>query len=446
MARCGEHAIVIGASMGGLLAARALAEHYDRVTIIERDELPEAPEPRKGVPQGRHVHALFARGREGLEQLFPGLTEELVAEGAVRGDAVADVIWFNYGCSLRNAPSALVGLAMSRPLLENTVCRRMLRLPNICLRQRSDVEEPVIDRDQGRVVGLRMRSRDGAGRVETMTADLVVDATGRGSRCAAWLTALGYVAPREEKIEVGLGYMTRLYRRRPEQLNGKVGAAFVACRPDWRTGFIAAQEGERWIVSLGGYLGDHPPADEEGFLEFARSLQRPDIFHVIREAEKLSPLMPYRFGTNLRRHYAELDRFPQGFLVYGDALCSFNPVYGQGMTVAIMESLALRQCLAAGIDDIARRFFRAADRLIDIPWKIAVGSDLQHPGVQGKRPAQLRFFNWYIAQLFWAAQTDAVLATRFLEVLNLTRQPASLLEPRMALRVWRGNRQRARDR
>jgi hypothetical protein len=148
--------------------------------------------------------------------------------------------------------------------------------------------------------------------------------------------------------------MTRLYRRQPEQLNGKLGAVFAACRPDWRAGFIAAQEGERWIVSLSGYLGDHPPADEQGFLEFARSLQRPDIFQVIREAERLSPLMPYRFGTNLRRHYAELDRFPQGFLVHGDALCSFNPIYGQGMTVAIMESLALRQCLAAGTDDIAR--------------------------------------------------------------------------------------------
>jgi hypothetical protein len=176
--------------------------------------------------------------------------------------------------------------------------------------------------------------------------------------------ALGYAAPREEKIEVGLGYMAR--RRRPEQLNGKLGTLFASCRPDWQGGVIAAQEGERWIVSLSGYLGDHPPADEEGFLEFARSLQRPDIFQVIREAEKLSPLMPYRFGTNLRRHFAELSRFPQGFLVYGDALCSFNPVYGQGMTVAIMESLALRQCLAAGTDDIARRFFRAADRLIDI--------------------------------------------------------------------------------
>jgi 2-polyprenyl-6-methoxyphenol hydroxylase-like FAD-dependent oxidoreductase len=334
---------------------------------------------------------------------------------------------------------------MTRPLLENVVRRRLLRLPNIYLRQRSDVEEPVFDRDQGRVAGVRVRSRDRADGAKAMTADIVVDASGRGSRSAAWLGALGYAAPRSEKIEIGVGYMTRFYRRRPGQLNGKLGAAFAACRPDWRFGFIAAQEGERSILTLGGYLGDCPPADEEGFLEFARSLQRPDIFHVIQEAEKLSPLVPYRFGTNLRRHYAELDRFPPGFLVYGDALCSFNPVYGQGMTVAILESLALRQCLAAGADGIARRFFRAAGRLIDIPWKIAVGSDLQHPGVPGKRSAQLCFFNWYVARLFSAAQTDAVLATRFLEVLNLIRQPAALLEPRMALRVWRGKSQRARD-
>ncbi|MDQ6703702.1 MAG: monooxygenase [Pseudomonadota bacterium] len=431
--------------MGGLLAARAVAEHYDRVTVIERDELPEAPEPRKGVPQGRHTHALLARGREGLELLFPGLTEELVEEGAVPADISANVIWFNHGCCLCNAPSALVGLAMSRPFLENSVRRRLLRLPNICLRQRVDVEEPLFDRDQGRVAGVRMRAQNGADGVQAMTADLVVDATGRGSHCAAWLSALGYAAPREEKIDVGVGSVTRLYRRRSEHLKGKLGAVFAACRPDWRAGVIVAQEGERWTVTLSGYLGDHPPADEEGFLEFARSLQRPDIFQVIREAEKLSPLMPYRFGTNLRRHYAELDRFPQGFLVYGDALCSFNPVYGQGMTVAIMESLALCQCLAAGTDDIARRFFRAADRLIDIPWQIAVGSDLQHPGVQGNRPARLRFFNWYIAQLFRAAQTDVVLTTRFLEMLNLIRQPAALLEPRTALRVWSGNRRLARD-
>ena len=142
------------------------------------------------------------------------------------------------------------------------------------------------------------------------------------------------------------------------------------------------------------------------------------------------------------RHYAELSRFPQGLLVYGDALCSFNPIYGQGMTIAVMESFALRQCLAAGTDDIARRFFRAAAALIDTPWQIAVSSDLQHPGVEGKRPVQLRLFNWYITRLFRAAQSDIVLTTRFLEMLNLMPQPAALLEPGTALRVWRGNRRR----
>ena len=442
MVHRGGGAIVIGASMGGLLAARALAEHYDRVTIIERDELPESPEPRKCVPQGRHPHALHARGREGLEQLFPGLTDELVAEGALRADGAADFIWFNRGFYLCDAPSGLVGFLMSRPLLENGVRRHLLRLPNICLRQRSEVEEFVFDPTRGRVAGVHVRSRDSADGVQTMTANLVVDATGRRSRCAVWLNALGYAAPREEKIEVGFGYTTRLYRRQPEQLNGKLGAIFGACLPNWRGGAIVAQEGDRWIVSLGGYLGDYAPTNEEGFLEFAKSLQRPDIYRVIRKAEKLSPLMPYRFGTNLRRHYAELSRFPQGLLVYGDALCSFNPIYGQGMTIAVMESFALRQCLAAGTDDIARRFFRAAAALIDTPWQITVSSDLQHPGVEGKRPVQLRLFNWYITRLFRAAQTDIVLTTRFLEMLNLIRQPAALLEPGTALRVWRGNRRR----
>jgi 2-polyprenyl-6-methoxyphenol hydroxylase-like FAD-dependent oxidoreductase len=350
------HAIVIGASMGGLLAARAVAEHYGGVTIIERDALPEASQPRRGVPQVRHPHALHARGREGLEHLFPGLTDELVAEGALGGDAAADFVWFNYGCNLCDAPSGLVGFLMSRPLLENGVRRKLLRLPNICLRQCSEAKELVFDHSQGRVAGVRVRPLRGTDSAETMNGDLVIDATGRGSRCAAWLNALGYIAPREEKIGIGFGYTTRLYRRHPKHLNGKLGAIFGASHPDWRDGAIVAQEGGRWIVSLGGYLGDYAPTHEEGFLEFARSLPRLEIYQVIREAETLSPLMPYLFGTNLRRHYAELDRFPQGFLVYGDALCSFNPVYGQGMTVAIMESFALRQCLAAGTDDIARRF------------------------------------------------------------------------------------------
>jgi 2-polyprenyl-6-methoxyphenol hydroxylase-like FAD-dependent oxidoreductase len=213
MAHRGGHAIVIGASIGGLLAARAVAEHFYRVTIVERDELPEVPEPRKGVPQGQHTHALHARGREGLEQLFPGLTEELLAEGAVRGDGSADFIWYSHGSCLCNAPSGLIGLLMSRPLLENGVRRQLLRLPNICLRQRCEVGALIFDHGGCRVAGVCVRSRDRAEGVETMAADLVVDATGRGSRCAMWLNGFGYPAPREEKFEVGFGYTTGAIER-----------------------------------------------------------------------------------------------------------------------------------------------------------------------------------------------------------------------------------------
>jgi len=237
--------------------------------------------------------------------------------------------------------------------------------------------------------------------------------------------------------------MTRLYRRRPEHLNAKQAVLLGACHRDLRFGVILAQEHDRWIVTLGGYFGDYAPSDDTGYIEFARSLQKPEIFEVIRDAEPLTPPTPYRFTANLRRHYEELSRFPESFLVFGDALCSFNPIYGQGMTVACMEALALRQCLAAGSQGIARRFFRAARPLIDIPWQIAVGSDLQHPEVEGKRPAQVRFVNWYLEKLFRAAQHDGRLATSFLEVANLLKQPTSLMDPKVAFLVWKGNHARA---
>ena len=281
MARLGRRAIVIGAGMGGLLASRALADHYDEVTIIERDTIPEADEPRKCIPQGRHTHGLLARGREVLEQLFPGFTGEMVAQGAVSGDILDRVLWFNQGCYLCNAPSKLVGLAISRPMLEGGVRRRLLQFPNVRLRERCEALEVVVDRDQARVAGVRIQSRVGHG-AEMMSADLVVDASGRGSRSPAWLAALGYAKPREESIKVDIGYMTRQYRRLPQHLHGKNGVLIGACPPNWRFGAILVQEGGRWIVSLGGYLGDQIPADEVGFIEFARSLQEPEIFDVVR--------------------------------------------------------------------------------------------------------------------------------------------------------------------
>jgi 2-polyprenyl-6-methoxyphenol hydroxylase-like FAD-dependent oxidoreductase len=443
MAHLGKQAIVIGASMGGLLAARALADYYDEVTVLERDVLPQTYEPRKGVPQGRHTHGLLARGREILEQWFPGFTDEMIAQGTLTGDLVDDGLWFNHGCYLRNVPSKLTGLGLSRPMLEGGVKRRLMQTPNVRVREQCDVLEPVVNREN-RICGVRVRDRSDSNATEIIGADLVVDACGRGSPSPGWLATLGYSKPREEQIKINLGYMSRLYRRLPEHLEDHLhGKRFVisgACEPDWRFGALMGQEDDRWIVTLGGYLGDQVPTTDSGFLEFAQSLQKQEIFNVINNAEPLNSPTPYVFNASVRRHYEELSRFPEGFLVYGDALCSFNPVFGQGMTVACMQSLALRDCLEKGREDVAKRFFRAASRLIDIPWQIAVGSDLQNSRVEGRRTMQVRFINWYIAKFFRAAQHDGVLATKFLEVANLTEQPASLMSPSIALLVWKGNR------
>src|ERR1051325_3090714 len=375
MERLGKQAIVIGASIGGLLAARVLAYFYDAVTVFERDALPDTYEPRKGVPQGRHAHGLLARGREVLDELFPGFSEDAVSQGAIYGDVVDDVLWFNYGVYLHNTPSSLKGLLISRPMLEELVRRSVLRLPNVRLQEQTEILEPICDRIAGRVTGVRAQSLAGA--TEAIDCDLLVDASGRGSKSPTWFEALGYAKPREDSIRVDIGYMTRFYRRSPEHLPGKQAVILGACRPDWRFGVILAQEQDRWIVTLGGYFGDYAPSDDAGYVEFARGLQKPEIFEVIKDAEPLTPLTPYHFAANLRRYYEELTRFPEGFLVFGDGLCSFNPIYGQGMTGASMEALALRQCLAVGSQEIAGRFFRAARPLIDIPWQIAVGSDLR---------------------------------------------------------------------
>ena len=200
-----------------------------------------------------------------------------------------------------------------------------------------------------------------------------------------------------------------------------------------------AQEGDRWIVSIGGYLGDRAPTDEKGFLEFAKSMPTQDIYEVIKDAEPLSELLPYKVPTSQRYRYETMVRFPENYLVFGDAICSFNPVYGQGMTVAALESLALQNCLAKGSQNLARRFFKEAGKLVDIPWSIAVDNDLRIPQIEGTRSPMIRFLNWYISKLHIAARRDRVVAIAFLKVTNLMASPKSLIHPIISLRVLLGN-------
>ncbi|CAG4894170.1 FAD-dependent oxidoreductase [Paraburkholderia saeva] len=445
MKHLGEHAIVIGASMGGLLAARALSDFYTTVTVLERDAFPAADTPRKGVPQGHHIHGLLSRGSAVLEEFFPGYNRDVVAQsGGMLGDAANDVTWIGRNVKLANGTSDLIGLLASRPVLEGHLRRRLLALPNVHAVEHCNVRGLASNPARTRVTGVRTRVESKL--EETVNADLVVDATGRGSSSAAWLEELGYQPPASEKVEIGIGYMTRTYRRRPTDLNGRLGIVIAGSAPNWRNGALLAQEGDSWIVSTGGFLGDDAPDNDPGFLAYLATLPTMEIHDVVAGAEPLTGYRRYRYASNLRRRYEKLARFPANYLVFGDAICSFNPVYGQGMTVAAQEALTLQECLRAGSNDLARRFFRASAKIVDIPWDIAVGNDLRHPQVKGARPLMLRFINWYIGRLHVAATRDSTLAVAFLKVVNLTIPPPSLLSPAIAWRVWRvwrGNRRSA---
>jgi 2-polyprenyl-6-methoxyphenol hydroxylase-like FAD-dependent oxidoreductase len=420
-----------------LLAARVLSEQYARVTILERDALGEGREPRRGVPQGRHAHGLLASGARALQRLFPGFFDDVVAAGGKISDVATDCLWHNFGGFLNTGPSDLEGFLISRPTMEALIRRRVRALPNVTLLDLRDALG--LAHENGRVVGVTHKAAATQEAAETTRADLVVDASGRGGRALFWLEDLGYPTPAEERVEVEIAYTTRQFRRRPGDLDGKEVVLIAANPANWRPAAMLPTEDGRWTVTLAGYFGDRAPEDLEGFRAFARSLPTPEIFDVIAEAEPIGEAATYAFKASQRRRYEKLKAFPEGYLVFGDGLASFNPVYGQGMSVAAAEALALQACLAEGVQNLSRRFFAAAATVIDTPWSIAVGADLAHPRVKGPRPAAVRFVNWYMEKLYRAGQSDARVAQAFLDVANLVAPPTALFHPAMVGRVARAN-------
>jgi 2-polyprenyl-6-methoxyphenol hydroxylase-like FAD-dependent oxidoreductase len=433
----GDRAVVLGASMAGLLAARVLADAYAQVTVVDRDELPQGPMHRRGVPHARHLHALAARGQQVLEELFPGLTGELVALGAPAGNLLTDARLYLSGHRLRQADTGLVLLCASRPLLESRVRARVRALPNLAFLDRCDVVGLATTPGGRRVTGARVLRRADGSAEQLLGADLVVDASGRGSRTPAWLEALGYLRPEPEQVRIGLGYATRTYRLPAAAAGGDLAILDAATPQLPRTGAIQALEGGRWMLTLAGILGDHPPTDPDGFLAFARSLRYPDIYQAARDAEPLDDPVAFRFPASVRHRYERLRRFPDGLLVTGDAVASFNPIYGQGMSVAALEALALRRHLERGAEPRPGRWFRDLGRLVDVPWDMAAGGDLVFPGVQGRRTLKVRLASAYLARLHAAAAHDAHLAAAFIRVAGLVDPPQTLLHPRAVVRVLR---------
>lgn len=445
----GSHAIILGASMAGLLTARVLSDHFDRVTLVERDAVHPEPESRKGQPQTRHLHGLLAAGLDIMTRYYPDLPDALVAGGALVQDMAEMMQWYTYGGYRQRFTLGRKAAVMSRPFLESLIRQRTRARPNITLTDNCAVKELTTTADHARVTGVLVEQRGGETSDRTLIADLVVDCTGRGSRTPQWLTELGFDAPAESEVKVNVGYATRLYHRDPADPRSKEWILLTPEAPkETRFGGMFPIEGERWIVSLGGWMGDHAPTDESGFLEYARNLPAPDIYNLMNRSEPLSDIIPHKFSSSLRRHYEKLARFPESYLALGDAIGSFNPTYGQGMTSAAMQAAALDQLLTERGDNLAGlapAFFKRAARIVDIPWQLAVGEDFRFPETTGPKPAGTDFINRYVAQVHRATRFDAEVCRAFLYVMNLLKPPSSLMTPGMMLRVWQANRSRPRQ-
>jgi 2-polyprenyl-6-methoxyphenol hydroxylase-like FAD-dependent oxidoreductase len=435
-----KKAVVIGAGIGGLAAAKALANHFGRVTVLDRDSLPSQAEPRTGTPQARHTHVLIAGGLKALTALFPGFEGDVEKAGGVKMRAGQDPRLERPGFD--PFPQRDLGrdtYSASRPLLELVTRRRIERQENIELLAKSRVNKLVASPDGTAVTGLRWESSDG--QVQTLQADLIVDASGRGTLTLALLEALGLPKPEETEIGIDQAYSTAIFERPATAPSSWKGVMVLPSAPDSSRGaFLFPIEDNKWIVSLGGNHGDAPPGDYDGFLEFLKSLRTPTIYDAVKDAKRIGEIARFVLPSSVRRHFEKIQKFPVGLLTIGDAICRFNPVFAQGMSVAAQQAVILDQILnkradgPEALDGLALEFFAAIQEVLAAPWAVAM-SDFVYPKTRGQRPADFEQRLQYGVALTRLAAEDAAVHRLTMEVANLLKPQSALREPEISQRV-----------
>ncbi|MFC6953287.1 NAD(P)/FAD-dependent oxidoreductase [Halorubellus litoreus] len=439
---CGDRAVVVGGSVAGLLAARVLADGFDEVLVLERDEVPDEPVQRDGVPQATQIHALLEAGRATIEDCCPGYCESLLAAGGVLLDGARDLRFYDQGGYLADGPRRMPFYAATRPLFEDVLREHVTAGRSVTVQDRTRVTDFLLDDDGDAVVGVERR--EGTGDAERVPADVVVDATGRASRTPRWLEANGFPAPPVEDVPIDVGYATVAVERPP---GGRKTMLAMASAPRTRGEAVFPVEGDRWLVNVHGVAGDHPPADLDGVREFAASLPTDAAATTLSEHEIRGDVHAYRFPSSRRRYYERLDTVPEGLLVVGDALASFNPIYGQGMSVAALEALALHRALAAdGTTGLPERFFENAAPVVDHAWEMAVGADAPFAPGNAPVPGRVAAFGRYFDHVMRAAQDDGHLREALMRVIAMQDSPTALVRPRVLRRVAAAEVRNARAR
>jgi flavin-dependent dehydrogenase len=419
-----DHAIVLGSSIAGLLAARVLARLFRHVSVYERDALPGSlSEGRAGVPQGTHTHVLLPGGARVLDRLFPGRLDELARDGAHRFDYGLSRFYL-IGSWMPRIETGLYSYAQTRPFLEEHVRTWVSDLPNVTLHYESPVDTLILSSGK-RVEGIVHGD-------ERIGANLVIDATGRHTRLPRWLAENGFGTVREQRVTIGLGYTTGRFRIAADSKPDHPILYIVGPPPAYtRFGLVVSVEDGLVSGGLGGYHGDHPPADLPGFLAFAKTLSQPDVYDLISRAELVTPLIRYRTKESSWRRYGTL---PQGILPIGDAICSLDPAFAQGMTVAALQAGELDRCLTEGN---LGAYLRGIDPIVDTAWTLALGESLKYPQTPGRRPLLFRASRLYRDRV--ANCQDPVVTAEFYRVLTLTAPRTVLLRPGVVARAVTGS-------
>ncbi len=435
----GKHAVVVGAGMGGLAAARVLADHFEHVVVLERDTLPSDAAHRPGTPQSKHNHAILAGGLRALDELFPGFEQDLSQAGAVPLRIALDFRFELPGYD--PFPQRDLGMliySMSRPLIECVVRQRVQQHANIALRQRCRVRDVVASADGARVTGIRFET-DNSKR-EMLPADLVVDASGRGNITLGLIGSIGQPPPEETVIGVDFGYATAIFAVPDNAPSDWKSILTLPRAPESSRGALMLPlEGGRWMVSLAGRYGEKPPGDPDGFLRFTQQLRTPTLHNAIRRARRLGDVVRFGFPASVWRHFERLEAFPRGLLPFGDAICRFNPAWGQGMSVAAQEALLLRRLLGRSEGDalagLALSFFTEACGLIETPWMSAAIPDFALPQTTGQRPPDLDSSLKFGSALNRLAAEDPAVHKVTIEVRHLLKPRSVLRDPDLVERV-----------
>ncbi len=432
-------AVIAGGSIAGLTAAKALAPYIDEILILEADKDPGGVDPRKGVPQGRHVHGLLKGGGDALTELFPDLPDRLKEKKAASADFCEDVKWYLNKRWMLRFPGNLPIHFQTRPLLEQCVREAVQSLPNVTIEYEQKVRDLLLDETGRRVRGVQVEKAGKSAR--TIDADLVVEATGRGSFLPRWLKSNGFGEVPVSECKVDLGYASCQLKLRDDPDRDWTSLLIYPTGPDEIKGCTLVQvEDKRWLLTLAGYHNDHPPADREGFLAFAKALPRPEVYEAIGDAEFLTDISLHKFPASIRRHYNRLPTFPEGLLPVGDSNVSLNPLFGQGMSVAILSIRDLGTFFK-GMDitdagqsrKIQQRFFERLDKIFATPWDLAMGQDFRYPQTVGQAPLFYSIKN-RLKGLILGSSSPAVIK-RFFKVVHLVEREQSFYHPLRMLKI-----------